>query len=188
MPVSAPTPTLSKTRFQDGLQCLKRLWLDRHRRGLAAPPDAATQARFRSGHRVGELARDRWPGGVLVKQSPARHEAAAAYTRELLADHRVPAIYEAAFSFNGVRIRADILVRTPDGFDLVEVKSSSRLKREHHTDVAVQLWVIQGCGVRVRRAGLLHLNRDYVWSGGDYDVEKLFARDDITESVLALQD
>jgi predicted RecB family nuclease len=185
--VSKHPPQLSKTRFQGGLQCLKRVWLEHHRRDLASPPDAATQARFSTGHRVGQLARSRWPGGVLVTESAARHEAAAARTRALLADPGVPAIYEAAFTFGRVRIRADILVRRENGFELVEVKSSSRLKDEHHTDVAVQLWVLRGCGVDVRRAGLLHLNREYVWPGGPYDVDRLFSLADVTESAFELQ-
>ena len=50
------------------------------------------------------------PGGAAgVPRSPRR--TAEEKTRRALADPAVPAIYEAAFTWNDVRIRADVLVR-----------------------------------------------------------------------------
>jgi hypothetical protein len=172
---------LSKTRYQWGLQCEKRLWLDAHRREFATSPDAGLRARLAQGHRVGDLARERWPGFVLVREPASRHERAETTTRALLADPAVPAICEGAFSFEDLRVRADVVVRNGDRFDLVEVKSTTRVKADHISDAGVQLRVLEGAGVRVARVGLLHLNRDYVWTGGDYDLTKLFELEDITE-------
>ena len=59
--------TLSKSRFMAGLQCLKRLYLETYARHLADPRDPASQAVLDSGTRVGELARQRFPGGVLIR-------------------------------------------------------------------------------------------------------------------------
>ena len=78
-------------------------------------------------------------------------------------------------------IRADILTRTRDRrFDLVEVKSTLDVKPEHEWDVAVQLYVLEGAGVPVRWARLMHLNRDYVYPGGDYDLKQLFTFTNLT--------
>ncbi|MEE8311315.1 MAG: DUF2779 domain-containing protein [Candidatus Binatia bacterium] len=177
--------SISKTRFQAGLRCQRRLWLESYHRELATLPDRAARLRMAAGHRIGELARGCWPEGRLVEVAAARHRRAVEVTRELLADVAVPAIFEAAFEADGVRIRADAIVRTEAGFDLYEVKSSSRVKDEHITDVAVQLHAIEGQGIPVTRVFLMHLDPRTVWNGGRYDPHALFTAADITEQVRA---
>ena len=181
-PAQVP-PSLSKSRFQHGLQCLKRLYLETFHRDLADPVDAARQAIFDSGSAVGELARERFPGGLLVDESYFEHRQAVERTRSLLNNASVPAIYEAGFTFEGIRTRVDVLRRAgPDTFDLIEVKSTARVKSEHYTDVAIQLYVVEGSGVPVNRAFLMHLNRDYVYRGGDHDLHELFTLQDVTDA------
>ncbi|MEE9267523.1 MAG: DUF2779 domain-containing protein, partial [Gammaproteobacteria bacterium] len=60
-------PRLSKTRYISGCQCHLKLWYDCFERELGADVDAVTQAIFDTGHEVGRLARQRYPGGVLVE-------------------------------------------------------------------------------------------------------------------------
>src|SRR5690606_37423162 len=104
---------------------------------------------------------------------------AIAGTRTVLAGPPVPAIYEAGFIFDDVRVRVDILPRTVGGrHDLVEVKSTNSVKEDHIPDVAIQLYVLEGAGVKVGRACLAHLNKEYVYPGGGYDVHQLFAVED----------
>jgi hypothetical protein len=183
--VPRTSTSVSKTRFQGGLRCLRRLWLESYHRELATPPDRASRLRLAAGHRIGELARGRWPGGRLVSVAAARHRRAVEVTSGLLADASVPVIFEAAFESDGVRIRADAIVRVDGGFDLYEVKSSSRVKAEHITDVAVQLHAIEGQGIPVMRVFLVHLDRNYVWDGGRYDPDALFTAADITAEARA---
>jgi hypothetical protein len=116
----------------------------------------------------------------LVREAAARHERAEQTTRELLGDSTVPAICEGAFSFEDLRVRVDVLVRNGDAFDLVEVKSSTRAKPEHRSDAGVQLRVLEGAGLTINRVGILHLNTEYLWTGGEYDLDRLFALQDIT--------
>ena len=93
----------------------------------------------------------------------------------------VSAIYEGAFSFDQVSVRADILIRPRDRrFDLVEVKSTLDLKPEHEWDVAVQLYVLEGARLPLRWVRLMHLNRDYVYPGGGYDLKQLFTFTNLT--------
>ena len=173
---------LSKTRFQHGLQCLKALYYDCYERNLATPPGDVLKARFDTGHQVGELARKLFPGGVAVSAQYWEHERAVAETRRLLDDPDVPALYEAAFTCDGVRVRVDVLARNDDGaFDVVEVKASTSAKPEHTPDVAIQLYAAEGAGVPVRRAYLAHLNREYVYQRGEYDLEQLFSLEDLTD-------
>lgn len=174
-------PLLSKSRFMAGLQCHKRLYLELFQPELADMVSAAQQLRFDAGTRVGELAREIFPGGVLISEDHRHHKEAIESTQKALSEN-VPAIFEAAFLHNDVRIRADILVRVDrDTFDLIEVKSTTEVKEEHLPDVAVQLYVLEGCGIKVRRVSLCHLNKEYVYQGGEYDLQQLFSIEDVTE-------
>ncbi len=178
------TPKLSKSSFNAGLQCLKRLYLESFHRDLIPPVDETQQAVFDAGTRIGELARGLYPGGVLMEQDHLRINEAIDATKAALAGPPVPAIYEAGFIFDDVRVRADILPRTQGGrHDLVEVKSATSVKDEHIPDLAIQLYVLQGAGVRPVRACLAHLNKEYVYSGGDYDLSRLFTVEDVTGRV-----
>ena len=174
-------PNLSKSRFTAGLQCLKRLYLEYHHRELADSVSESQQAIFDTGTAVGELARQRFPDGTLVAEPYYEHAHAVETTGTLLAACPVPPLYEAAFTFEGIRIRADILVQGNDGgFDLVEVKSSTGVKPEHIPDVAIQLYVLQNLGVPINNAYLIYINNRYVYPGGDYNLEELFTLGDVT--------
>ncbi len=174
-------PLLSKSRFGAGLQCHKRLFLECYSPKLADPIDPGQQAIFEAGTAVGELARERFPRGRLIEEEYFRHDDALAATREVIADRSVPAIYEGAFTYDGIRVRVDILVRRRGGvLDLVEVKSSTGVHEQHIPDVAIQLHVVEGAGVRIRRAFVLHIDTDYVYEGGPYDVSRLFQLEDVT--------
>jgi hypothetical protein len=166
--------------------CRKRAWLDAHRRERARPPDAAVRLRLAEGHRVGALARTLWAGGVLVTEPSARHARAAARTSLLLEDASVGAVFEGAFAHEGLRIRADVIARSGSNFELIEVKSSLRPREEHLLDLAIQTYVIDGVGVDLANASLLHMNPEYVWAGGAYDPDALFVRVDLTEEVFRL--
>lgn len=177
------SPSLSKSRFTAGRQCLKRLYLECYHRELMDAVDEPQQARLDAGNRVGELARDYFPGGILLAESRLEHSQAVERTRRLLTDNPVPPLYEAAFEFERIRVRADVLCRNPQGgFDLIEVKSTTRFEYDKHLpDVAIQLYVLEGSGTPIDRAYLMHLNNQYVYPGGAYDLEQLFALENVTD-------
>ena len=132
-------PALSKSRFMAGLQCLKRLYLESYHRDLADPITEQQQAIFDIGNEVGELARGLYPGGVLIKESYLQHKKAIESTVTALSTPGIPALFEAAFLYDDVRVRADLLVRAGNrGFDLIEVKSTTQVKEEHVPDAAIQ--------------------------------------------------
>ena len=181
-------PLLSKSRFMAGMQCHKRLYFECYHRELADEVSESQQAIFDTGTSVGELATNLCSGGILVTENHLHHEEAIETTRKLLDDPSVPAIFEAAFLYDDIRVRADLLPRVDvSAFDLIEVKSTTSTKEEHVFDVAVQLYVLEGCGVKVRRSCLCHIDNEYVYQGGEYELEKLFAIDDITEEARQFQ-
>jgi predicted RecB family nuclease len=187
-PAPAP-PRLSKSKYVAGLQCHKRLYLEVHQPQLATPPDAATQAILDMGTDIGELARRRFPGGVLVTAGYRQREAALAETAVLIQDPTIPAIFEGAFEHDGVLVRVDILERVPTAggnppnWRLIEVKSSTRVKDVHLDDLAIQSEVLRGAGVSVEDACLMHINTAYVYEGGEVDLAELFAIEDLSEAV-----
>jgi hypothetical protein len=177
------SPGLSKSRFMAGMQCHKRLYFETYRPELAAPDHESDQATFEVGHAIGALARDRYSHGTLIPEVENWTDAERV-TRTTLRNPVVPAIFEAALSFDGVRIRADVLSRTRDRrFDLIEVKSTLDVKPEHEWDLAIQHHVLTGAGFPIRWARLMHLNRDYVYPGGDYDLKRLFTFTNLTRLV-----
>lgn len=66
-----------------------------------------------------------------------------ASTGALLVDPDVPAIYEGGFQYDNVRTRVDVLARASDGaFNLVEVKSTTKVSPEHLPDAGIQLYEV----------------------------------------------
>jgi Domain of unknown function(DUF2779) len=189
MPVAESTPyitpvppNLSKSRFVAGWQCHKQLWLRAHEKD--APElqvDVVLQDRFDQGAEVGALAREHFPGGTLI-DLPHEDSGRVHATRRALAAG-APAVFEATFIEDRVFVAIDVLQRTADGFTLIEVKSTTKVKDEHIPDVAIQVWVARRAGLDVRRAEVMHLNTDFRHP----DRGELFARTDVTDLVEAFQ-
>jgi predicted RecB family nuclease len=178
-----PAPRLiSKSRFCVGLQCLRRLWWQVHEPDAPElEAGARQQAIFDRGHRVGALARERFPGGTLVELGPRQVAERVEATRAALASG-APAVFEAGFAASGVFAALDVLERRRGGWTLVEVKATLDVKEPHLPDVAVQLFAARAAGLDVRRAELMHLNRACAYP----DLEDLFVRDDVTDEAEAL--
>lgn len=162
---------LSKSKFLAGLQCPKRLYLLCHEPHLAEKPDEQLEALFAQGHEVGRLARQSFPSGVLLSEDHLAHREAVSHTRELMADKTIPVIFEGAFSFEDIYVRADILVRLPGNrWRLIEVKSSTGVDAKHIPDVAIQRYVLEGCGYKVADACLMHINKQYEYDGKTHNL------------------
>ena len=180
-----PKPRLSKSRFITGLQCSKRLWLGWHDPEPRSEPEPGTILAV--GTEVGVAARLLVPGGVLVDEGPDRHDEAVERTRHLIADPTVQTIFEAAFAFDRVLIRADMLERLPTGgWRLGEVKSSTRVKPEHLHDLAIQAYAIIGSGLIVEEMQLVHVDTSYVRGENGIDWNLYFERQDFTAEVSDL--
>jgi len=185
--MSERSPRLSKSTFMSGAQCHKRLYLDMHQPELAAETDEMAQAVMKTGTEVGVLARSLFPSGVLVEHDHEHLSQALMQTAALLKDLTVPAIFEGTFFFDGVIVRVDVLKRvgraSAGRWRLIEVKAASKVKDEHHDDVAIQAYVVKGAGVDLAGSWLLHLNTGYVYTGGELDLTQFFARASLTAEV-----
>jgi len=185
-------PILSKSSFASGLQCHKRLWIEKNDRGLVPEPSASQQAVFDQGHEVGSWSHKLFPDGILLGNE-LDFKIHLQASREALASRKP--LFEPAFAIPGAYARADILVPVESGgWDLLEVKSSSnvwedaprtRIKAVYLHDIAFQLYVYRQAGLDIRKSYLVFLNRDYVRQG-DIDPQQLFRREDVTRQVEAL--
>jgi predicted RecB family nuclease len=170
---------LSKSRFVDGCQCRGLLWRKVHESDAPElTPDPVLQDRFDQGIQVGELARTRFPGGVLI-DLPHSHVEERLQATRMAIDSGAPAVFEATFEADNVLVAVDVLERTGDGFNLIEVKASSSVKDEHIPDAAIQTHVLQRSGVAVDGSAIMHLNKDFRHP----DKGDLFLVTDVSEQV-----
>ncbi|MEK6579202.1 MAG: DUF2779 domain-containing protein, partial [Bdellovibrionota bacterium] len=88
-------------------------------------------------------------------------------------------IFEATFEYSGVLVQVDILSRASvsANWEVIEVKSATQVKESHISDVATQLWVVRGAGLKVKSGSILHINNLCVYP----QLEDLFKRVDVTE-------
>jgi len=147
---------LTKTLFQVGLLCTKRLWWEVHEPG--APelvPDPQQQWMFLQGQAVTLAARTRVPEGR----------------------------FEAPLQAGPLHARVDILESLGGGeLALIEVKGSNDIKPEHKWDIAFQRHVADLADAGVVRSELMYLNRDCRHP----ELEPLFVRKDVSEEILPL--
>ena len=206
---------LSKSRYTLFSQCPKALWLRTYKPDEATV-DAGIEARFESGNEVGDLAMGLFGPFVEVttksEDDSLDLQAMIEKTKEEMAKG-TEVICEASFTYelvhrveNIIKIdtdepllkswtdshycAVDILRKTPDGWAIYEVKSSSfpefdgqETKLEKYApDIAYQKWVLTQCGINVTDTYLVCLNSDYVRQG-ELDIQKLFVVIDMKELV-----
>jgi predicted RecB family nuclease len=170
---------LSKSRFVKGCQCHKLLWWTVHEPDATElQPDKVLQDLFDQGRQVGELARSRYPGGVLIDLPHGAYAERVAATEGVLKEG-APAVFEGSFMARDTYVAVDVLEKQGSGYRLIEVKSSTTRKDEHIPDVAVQAYVAAACGLEIVSAEVLHLNKDF----RNPDVGDLFAKTDVVVAV-----
>ena len=178
---------LSKSLILKGLQCQKALWLAKNPPAFDFPPQPDLEARFRAGSEVGILAQQLFPGGIEVPYEGLSFPAQLARTRELI-DSGAEVIYEASFSFSAIFVKVDILVRDTDrekdAWQIHEVKMGTGVKPINLDDVAIQHYVLNGCGLSVSKSFLVHIDNNYVRRGA-LAVNKLFTSKNISAKVAA---
>ena len=177
-------PRLSKSKYTAGLQCHRLLWWKVHE--PCAPeltPGASLQALFDMGTRVGERARQEFPGATLIDLDYRRPHHAVEATRQAI-EEGASVILEASFFEDNIFVAVDVLSKEPEGWVVTEVKATKSVKEQHYADAAVQTQVVERAGLPVTRVELMHLNGEHRHP----DQGPLFIRADITAEVAALRD
>jgi len=173
---------LSGTRFVAGVQCAKRLWLASHSPDrLRGRPDSR-RARFERD--MLHLARKAFPGGVTVELGSSEHLQAVASTRELMARKCIPAIFEGGFTYEGIKVRVNVLERRPaERWRLIEVRPTDAVEKIFLYELALAKYVLDGCGCPVEAACVMHLAPGYDCSQRASNHEGAFRLVDLTHRV-----
>ncbi|WP_278533080.1 DUF2779 domain-containing protein [Dehalococcoides mccartyi] len=168
---------LSKSKYLMGLQCPRLLWKATNDAANMPPVSPSTQFVFEQGHQVGELAKQLHPGGLNLKTENFSQNLKD--TKEALGC--VLPVFEAGFATERLYSRVDILAPAKgDGWNIIEVKSTTEIKEEHLYDVAFQRYCCRLGGLNIRNCYLMHINKDYIKNGEIYPAE-FFTLKDITQ-------
>ena len=174
-----PFNLLSKSRYMDGLQCPRLIWMQFHEPEQMPETDPVTQYIFDQGHEVGYLAKKLFPGGIDVPQD--NFTGNIEKTKELLGERKP--LFEAGIFAEPLYSRVDILCpANEEEWDIIEVKSSTSIKKVHIDDVAFQRYCCTQSGLNIRKCYLALINNQYVREG-EIDPKGLFNIHDVTDKV-----
>lgn len=192
---------ISKSGFTSAYNtCNKHAWLDAHMPDQKKPVDDFAQSLFDNGHLIGELAKEHFCVEVdvtVTKENGSPNMAEMLRETEKHMKLGTKVLAEASFRYNGCFCSVDILVRNADGtYDMFEVNSSKQDKPtkknplgvddKYLIDVAYQRYVLEHCGVPLRRGCIVMLNPNYIRSK-TLDLSQYFVTIDVTAETAAKQ-
>lgn len=166
-----------------GLQCPKLLWINYKAKEELPPINDSKQAIFDQGHDVGEWAKKVFPKGVDISWT-ASYSEVISKSKEMLSK-RIP-LFEAGFQYNNAYSRIDVLKPVEDDeWDIIEVKSATKIDSINYHDVSFQKYCCEGSGLKIRKCYLMHINKEFV-KRGEIDPNKLFVIEDVSKQVKEL--
>jgi len=177
-------PYLSKSRLISAWQCAKKLHLEKHHPELGEV-SSQTESLFATGNQVGDIAQQLY-GTADSVEIAFDFKTMIAETKRLIDAGADFPIFEATFRYEGVLIRADVLIPDGDGWHVIEVKASTSVKDYHVLDCAIQGWVLRNSGINVLSMSLAHINNQFVYAG-DENYDGLLIENDLTDEARKLE-
>ena len=120
---------LTKSRFKLGMECPNKLYYTKKKEYANNKQDNPfLEALASGGFQVEELAKLHYPGGILIedkKSDGAYDYKVKVEETNMLLERENVIIFEAAFQFENLFIRVDILEKKGNHINLIEVKSKS---------------------------------------------------------------
>lgn len=173
---------LSKSKYCNGLQCKKMLWLYKNK--PEEKKEVNNQSVFDNGNDVHEVARKLLGEDVNI---PFNEDLTQMIkdTEEVMKQEKV-IITEASFSYENNFCSVDILKKEGNTYEIYEVKSSTELKDVYVDDVSYQYFVLTSLGLKVEKCYVVILNNRYVRKG-KLDLNQLFKKIDVTDEVVSKQ-
>jgi hypothetical protein len=174
---------LTKSNYLLGLQCPKFLWITKNDKERIPKPTEIEQKKFDDGTLVGELATTVFADGIDLANLGFKENIEK--TKEVLSQRKP--LFEAGFLIDNLFSRADILLPVGnDEWDIIEVKSATKVKDLNLHDVAFQKLVYEKVGLKIRNSYLMHINNAYV-KNGEIEPSELFVQTDITEDIIPFE-
>jgi len=170
---------ISKTDFIRSNQCKKLFWYKKNNYPESNKNDESASERIDIGNQVGEISKKLFPGGVEIPFMPGKYKEMFDLTIEQI-KLGVNVIYEASFIHDGVFIRVDLMKKSQKGWDIYEVKSSSKVKSQHKLDASMQWNVLKSIdNIKLNSVSLLVINKNFK-IGSETQVDNFFNFKDIT--------
>lgn len=172
---------LTKSKFMNGLQCPRLLWHSNKK--LLPEVSISDKHKFAQGHEFEKYVYKLFPEGVSLVDMDFSENLEK--TSKLIQDKKI--IFEAGIQHADYYIRADILRPNEDGWDLIEIKSTSSVKKEHIPDLAFQKYVCEKAGLKITKCFVYFLNKEFV-KKGEIKSEDLVSIEDVSEQVELVVD
>ena len=171
--------TLTKTKILSGLQCHKKLWFDLH-----DPKKKEHNWILEKGFRFENIVRENYSKNYgKVLDLSGDWEDVVSKTMLGIKSNDIEVIFEGAFIYLDTLVRADVLIKNKKGWELLEIKSSTKLKDAHISDIAIQSFIVKKCGVNLTSVRLIHINEDFIYTGDGNYKDLINFENEITDEV-----
>jgi len=174
-------PLLTKSKYMNGLQCHRLLWFANKK--LLPKITLSDEHRFDQGHEFEEYVKKLFPEGVDLNGLGFKENLEK--TKEAVEQNKT--LFEAGFMVDDLFVRTDIIKQGKDGWDLYEIKSTTKSKPQHIPDLAFQKYVLNKAGLKVNRCFIIYLNKEYI-KNGEINPKELTIQEDVTEQVNLIDD
>ena len=180
--------TISKSKYLDYKTCPKSLWLLQNKKEEYIE-DSSAQKNIEDGKEVGALAKEYFKNTFdttsFKEDGSLDIENMIGLTNQYLLDGK-DTIAEASFNQDGLFCSIDLLHKVDNGYEIYEVKATTKVENKHLIDSAFQKYVLQKRGLNIVKTFVLHLNKQYRRMG-ELDLNKLFIAEQVDMTPLFLQ-
>ena len=176
---------LTKTKIQSGQQCPKKLWFDVHQ----PIKDKIKKSIFARGNRFNDVVRKHYTKVYgKSKNLDGDWYGPIKKTEKAINSSDINVIYEGTFEYLNTQVKTDVLIRKKNGWELLEAKSSTKLKPEHIPDISIQSFIVRKClkqlGHDLVSIKLIHINENFTLKKeGDYQ-DLVNDENDLTNKII----
>lgn len=174
---------ISKSKYCNGVQCKKMLWLDKYCYDEKGEVD--NQSILDNGADVGILAKDLFGDYIDIEFNQDLSKMIKD-TLSVIENNDYANITEASFCYKDNFCSVDILRKINDSYEIYEVKSSTEIKDIYLDDISYQYYVLNNLGYKISKASIVYINNKYI-RHGKLELDKLFNLDNVTDIVLEKQ-
>jgi len=170
---------ITKSLYVDYKDC-DRLFFLQMSNLIKPQTDPLVERRMKQGNEAGKLAEKLFLDLSIVNYN--EDKSIMVNQTQSFINQKRKAIAEASFIHKNLYCACDFLISELDGYSIYEVKSSTKVKKEHLRDIAFQYYVLLNCGLNVKKLYIIHTNNDYILEK-ELIVKDFFVIDDVTDSV-----
>ncbi len=185
--MESKTYKLTKSKITSGLQCKKKLWFDVHQ-----PLKKTKKATFERGERFNEIIRKHYTKihGKELNLSGIWDDLVSK-TKDAIKSDDIKVIYEGTFEYLDTQVRTDVLIRKQNGWELLEAKSSTKVKDEHIPDISIQSFIVRKSlkqiGQDLISCKLIHINNNFSLDKSKNYENLINDENDISQDIVEIE-